>query len=312
MAEQTVQYTVIPLAIESPSRATTAAVVVLFHPEGDLVGRLRRVITQVANLIVVANDGGDAGRLSELNVERLVYLKADENIGLAAALNWGLAHAVERGATWGLLLDQDTLVDDDLVGSLADTWNACPYRDRAVLLAPNYRSPQGARLAYPCEPVWQAVETAVTSGSLVALQTVQRVGGMREAFFIEGIDIEFSLRLRAAGLQLIASGRPLMTHGAGATEERRLLGRTVLVSHHSPWRCFMQFRNLTWTLWRYRRQEPRWTRTALVSMCKRCCLVLLFERQRPRKLLSMLRGMFVGIVDALHTDEGANKLPAVK
>ncbi len=285
--------------IEAPSHTNAAAVVVLFHPEGDLVGRLQRVLPQVARLIVLSNDGQGSQRLSGLDLAHLTHVQAPGNIGLAAALNQGLNKAAESGFTWCLLLDQDTEVDADLVTGLAETFLACPDRERIGVLAPNYRSPSGQRLAYPADTPWQTLETAVTSGSLVAISSVQRAGPMREAFFIEGIDIEFSLRIRAAGLQLIGSGRPLMTHGAGAAEERRLFGRTVLVSHHTPWRCFMQFRNLTWTMWRYRRQEPRWVRSAMLSMLKRFVLVLLFERQRFSKAWAMLRGTFVGTTQML-------------
>lgn len=295
-----------------PSRANTMAAVVLFHPEGDLLSRLERVLGQVAGLVVVSNDGESAQRLAELDATRVTCLQNATNLGLALGLNQALAHASQAGYRWCLLLDQDTLVDLDLVEGLSAVYTAHPQPHKIGLLAPNYRSPGGSRTAYPTEATWQTLETAVTSGSLLFIDAVKQVGGMREAFFIEGIDIEFSLRLRAAGLQLVASGRPLMTHGAGAAEERRLFGRTVLVGHHSPWRCFMQFRNLTWTLWRYRRLEPHWTRTALVSMLKRYCIVFLFERQRLRKVWAMLRGTFVGFAQALHTDKESGKLPAVK
>ena len=126
---------------------------------------------------------------------------------------------------------------------------------------------------------------------------------MREAFFIDGIDIEFCLRVRAAGMHIVATGRPLMTHGAGATEERRLFGRTVLVGHHPPWRCFLQYRNLTWTLLHYAWTDPKWTGMAIFAMVKRICLVCLFERQRCAKLWAMLRGTLVGIGQALRRNE---------
>jgi len=292
-----------PLATEAPSPSNTAAVVVLFFPEGELVARLQRVMTQVALLVVISNDGKDCARLAGLDVYRLVHVQADGNIGLAAAINQGLTKAAHRGFAWCLLLDQDTIVDDDLVIGLAEAHIACPSRSKVGVLVPNYRSPgAAARLAYPSDAIWQSMETAVTSGSLVALETVRRVGGMREAFFIEGIDLEFSLRVRSAGLQLVASGRPLMTHGAGATEERRIFGRTVLVGHHPSWRCFLQFRNLAWTLRRYGRKEPHWTRVTLVSMLKRFCIVFLLERQRLRKAWAMLSGIIVGLAQASKPD----------
>jgi GT2 family glycosyltransferase len=302
-----------PLVAEEPSQSNTAAVVVLFHPEGELVARLQRVMKQVAILLVISNDGEDHARLAGLDIARLTHVQAEGNIGLAAALNQGLAQAAQHGFTWCLLLDQDTLIDDDLVIGLAEAHTACPSRSKVGVLAPNYRSPgAGARLAYPSDTIWQPMETAVTSGSLVALETVRRVGGMREAFFIEGIDLEFSLRVRSAGLQLVASGRPLMTHGAGATEERRFFGRTVLVGHHPPWRCFLQFRNLAWTLWRYGKKEPHWARVTLVSILKRFCITFLFERQRLRKAWAMLSGFTVGLVQASSKNNRLCDLPGLK
>lgn len=292
------------VALQAPTRANTGAVVVLFHPEGDFVGRLRRVQAQVGWLTVVSNDGGSLDRLAALDVCTLTHVQNDGNAGLAAALNTGLAHSRKRGFSWCLLLDQDTVIDDDLLEGLADAFSACPDRARIGLLAPNYRSLGGARLAYPSDVAWQTVASAVTSGTLAPLSVIDRLGGMREAFFIEGIDIEYCLRVRAAGMWVVATGRPLMTHGAGAAEERRLFGRTVLVGHHPPWRCFLQYRNLAWILLRYGRTDLRWAGLTCLNMLKRICLVTIFEQQRGAKIWAMLRGTLVGVVQALLRKEG--------
>jgi rhamnosyltransferase len=262
---------------------------------------------QVAWLTVVSNDDGVMDRLAALDAGRLTHVRNSGNAGLAAALNMGLAHSRDRGFAWCLLLDQDTVVDEDLLTGLADAYSAYPDHEKIGFLVPNYRSPGGTRLAYCSDVAWQTVATAVTSGSLVPLAVIEQLGGMREAFFIEGIDIEFSLRVRAAGFHVVATGRPLMTHGAGAAEERRLFGRTVLVSHHSSWRCFLQYRNLTWTLLRYGGSDPKWTGLTLLAMLKRICLVCLFERQRCAKLWAMLRGTLVGIGQALRRIEGNSR-----
>jgi rhamnosyltransferase len=173
--------------------------------------------------------------------------------------------------------------------------HAYPQPQRIGALCANYRSPGSGLLAYPAGPVWHDVTAPVTSGTLLALTAVSRAGAMRDAFFIECIDIEFALRLRAAGLRLIASGRPLMTHGAGEALERRFFGRVVLVGNHAPWRCFLQYRNLTWTLLRYVVREPRWAAQSFLALFKKGVLVLLYERDRPAKLWAMCRGVFAGI-----------------
>jgi len=288
-----------PISIfEAPKQVNTAAVVVLFHPEGDLIQRLECLIAQVSMLFIVVNDGLDAKRINTLNQKKIRYIDLGHNLGLASALNRGLSLAIEQGYLWCVVLDQDTIVDGNLLSGLAETWRACPYREHAVMLAPNYRSPSGSRIAYPTNSVWQFVQAPVTSGSLIYTAIIAQVGGMRENFFIEGIDIEFALRLRSFGLQVVASGLPLMTHGAGAAEERRFFGRTITVTHHSPSRYFLQYRNLAWIMRRYRKQESLWCRTAIFSMAKRCCIIILFERQRLHKLWAILNGICVGLMQA--------------
>ena len=59
--------------IEAPSRDNTSAVVVLFHPEGDLLGRLMRVLPQVSRLTVLSNDGEGPMRLAGLDAARITH-----------------------------------------------------------------------------------------------------------------------------------------------------------------------------------------------------------------------------------------------
>lgn len=288
-----------------PTVANTAAVVVLFNPDGDLLSRLGRVQNQVTRLFVISNDDRAPGRLVGLDPDRLEVVQNGRNLGLAAALNIGLERARRQGFAWCLLLDQDTVIDPDLLSGLAEVYSAYPEQEKVGVLAPNYRSLGGTRVAYRTDVSWQTLPTVVTSGSLIPLGALERTGGLREVFFIEGIDIEFCLRVRAGGLHVVASGRPLMTHGAGAAEERRLFGRTVLVGNHPPWRCYLQYRNLTWILLRYGCGELRWTGSTVVAMFKRIVLVCLFERERGAKLWAMTRGTFRGIGQALSPDPGA-------
>ena len=284
-----------PLDMPVPTRENTAAVVVLYFPDGDLFSRMHRVLAQVGRLIVIANDRVGKQRLDHSYSEVTTYIENSRNDGLAAALNQGLLQARQQGFAWCLLLDQDTLVDENLMRGLASTFDAFPMRERIGLLVPNYRSPGGGRTAYRTDVVWQTVATAVTSGSLVPLAVIDRVGGMLEQFFIESIDLEFCLRAGAVGLLVVASGQPLMTHGAGNAEERRFLGRKVLVSHHPPWRCFLQYRNLTWTMRRYFLSDPWWVAKSTCAMIKRIILVLVFEKYRYTKLKALFRGMAFGI-----------------
>jgi len=169
---------------DPPSRSNTAGVVVLFNPEGDLSARLSLIISQVSMLTIVSNDGVGFDRLTGLDKARIRHIQALGNIGLAAALNLGITQAVQGGFTWCLLFDQDTVIDIDMLKGLSETYLACPLRDQIGILAPNYRSFSGTRCAYPTNISWQLLETAVTSGSLLSVEVLRRVGGMHEDFLL--------------------------------------------------------------------------------------------------------------------------------
>jgi rhamnosyltransferase len=280
-----------PQQARAPSAISTWAVVVLHHPQGDLAGRLERVMDQVAGLVVVSNDGQLPADLPGRLGPRIRWQINPRNLGLGAALNQGLAIAREHAVEWFLLLDQDSLVDADLVSGLAATWQSISPRGRIGILAPNYRSRAGGRCAYPVDVPWQRISTVVTSGSLVARAALDECGGMHEEFFIEGIDLEFCLRIRQRGWEVAASGRPLMTHGAGAAREATVLWRRVLVGDHPPWRCYLQGRNLTWTWRRYWRVDIPWAAKTLVSVAKRFVIICLAEDAAGPKMQEWLRGI---------------------
>lgn len=285
-----------------PSPLNVGAVIVLFHPEGDLNTRLQRVIDQTSSIVIIANDGLGADRLGPLSFDRIEYLQPTENIGLAAALNWGIESISKKGLDWCLLLDQDTLIDYGFIEGMEGVWKDCPDRKKIAILAPNYRSPTGSKLAYPSHPKWQILVTSVTSGSIISIDFFHQLGGMHEAFFIEGIDIEYSLRVQNAGFLIVASGNALMTHGAGHTEERLFFGRTILISHHDAWRRYMQLRNLTWIIWKYGSRQPCWAAGAIYSTFKQCVAILFFEENRLLKLWAIFSGVFAGSSDYLFKD----------
>jgi rhamnosyltransferase len=279
---------------DGPHRSGTVAIVVFHHPVGDFRARLARVAGQVAEVIVVANDGGDPGRVADVGGGRIRHVASAGNPGLGAALNLGLELARSAGARWCLLLDQDTSVDAGLLDGLAEVYGLHPRHGSIGLIAPNYRSPESGRLAYPIGPPYGEPATVVTSGSVLRLEAVAAVGPMMEEFFIEGIDIEYCLRLRASGFLVVASGRPLMTHGAGACIERRFLWRTVLVGAHSPWRYYLQFRNLTWILIHLAGSSPAWAARTVISMGKRLVLISIYEADRCEKFIAIARGVVHG------------------
>jgi rhamnosyltransferase len=299
-------------AIESqqlPSLHSTAALVVTHHPDSDLPKRLEKIATQVRTVFVVDNSGrpGIESALSALPLTNVELIANTRNEGLGYALNQGMRRAIEQGFPWVLTLDQDTDVDHDMVSSLSRIVCAYPDPFSIAVAASNARSrksgrlylrSRGARLPY------REVKTPMTSGSLHSTAIYSRIGGFRSEFFIGAIDLEYCLRARANGFRVICSEEPLMTHAAGATDERQFMGRTVLIAKQSLPRWYLDFRNLAWTVLHYCFREPVWTVNLHWAILKRLILLAVFERNRRAKAKAICRG----ICDGLSEISGRNSL----
>ena len=103
-----------------------------------------------------------------------------------------------------LTLDQDTEVDPNMVGSLCMILSQCHVKESIGIIGSNSRSKHSGRLYIDC--TGQADEfietkTVVTSGSLMSVSAYEKVGPFREDFFIEGVDLEYCRKLRAARVQ---------------------------------------------------------------------------------------------------------------
>lgn len=90
-----------------------AAVVVLYHPDENLVRNINSYLPQVDTLVLWDNtpEGEKSAPLSLSGVchpERLEYMGCGRNVGIGAALNQAVAYARDNGFTHLLTLDQDS------------------------------------------------------------------------------------------------------------------------------------------------------------------------------------------------------------
>src|SRR5690349_13866574 len=97
------------------------AIVVTYHPDDSFPERFEVLKGQVGGLLVVDNDSGPAA-VSMLReaAERLDMhlILNSENLGVAKALNIGIARAIAGRYEWALLFDQDTVPGDEMFEGL--------------------------------------------------------------------------------------------------------------------------------------------------------------------------------------------------
>jgi rhamnosyltransferase len=284
------------------------AVVITHHPDARVGERLARVARQVGRVVVVDNASAGPARPRLLALQeagRIRLLENAGNRGVAAALNRGVGWARSHGFSWALLLDQDTEVDPELVRGLRWIYAAHPHPERIGVVGARSRS-DAAPPPSPREAArgWRRRETVITSGSLLRLAILERIGPFRDEFFIDHVDDDYCLRLAACGLGVLQSTRPLMDHALGAPSRVRLPWRESQTSNHSALRRYFMTRNHVVLIRQYWRVQPRWALRTAYARMRSTLLMVVFEAERGRKLRAILRGLVDGMAGRLGPGPG--------
>ena len=274
------------------------AVVVAYFPDEGFVARLQAVLPQVARVVVVDNTPresaapGLAGVLKGLAKVQLISNQS--NLGIAAALNQGLNHALDAGFKWALTLDQDTQCFPDMVDTLLAVSKACA--PAPAVIGGNYLDPRNKHPeAEVAEPgAFLAQKTVITSGCLVDVHVALAIGGFREDYFIDQVDHEFCLRARAHGHQVVISRKPVMIHSVGESGGVRLPLLGVL-PNHPPVRKYYIARNTVVTVMAYWRREPGWCLRRLARLLLGLGGMAFLEKQG----LTKVRAFAGGVADGL-------------
>ncbi|WP_299439974.1 glycosyltransferase [uncultured Rhodospira sp.] len=294
-----------------PALGPIGAVVVTYNTGPAVRARLERVAAQVDAVVVVDNGSDDATqaalRQAATADPALHVIENPDNRGLAAAQNQGLAAVLAAGFAWVLLMDDDSTPAPDMVAVLAGVEADRP--GAFGLLAPRLRYPDIAReptfvsgLGWrvrkrpaPTAGLLEDPVFVIASGSLVRAEAARAAGPMREDFFIDYVDVDFSFRLRRAGWRIAVAGAAVLDHALGRQTPHRLLGRTVWTSNHAPFRYHAMARNRA-RLWRgWGGTHPGWAAQDVAALVAQFGRVLLLEEQGAAKARAILRGLWTGL-----------------
>jgi rhamnosyltransferase len=283
------------------------AVVTAYHPDELLRGVVEKALDACAGVIVVDNTpdqaqpGSGSGSaaaprdpLGGLSDPRVTLLASGRNLGLAAGLNTGLA-ALPEDTEAVLLLDQDSMIPDGMIDGLA----AILEKDGSVgVVGP---SPVDPETGVPYETMPGRHETVadrdivITSGMLLRRECLKVVPEFREDFFVDYVDVDFCLRLRAGGVRIVRDLSLPLPHSIGDVRAHRFLGRQVKVGHQAAWRHYWNTRNGVILIREHLRRNPVWAVANALFLCRWFVHILLFEPQRGTDAPAYLRGLRDGL-----------------
>jgi rhamnosyltransferase len=197
-----------------------------------------------------------------------------------------------------------------MVKKMLTVWESYPHLEKLMIA--------GSRTAFvgstsrpdpATDRSWREVTHVITSGSLISRRAFELAGYFNEGLFIDYVDIEYCLRLRALGYQIIEVQSTEILHHMGRLEERLFLGKKVHPTHHPPLRRYYQFRNALLLHRQYRESQRRWCRRDRIILMKILILILLYEKRRLQSLFQILRGTIHGLAGRSGRDGEGRYVP---
>ncbi|MBI5123510.1 glycosyltransferase family 2 protein [Candidatus Roizmanbacteria bacterium] len=96
-------------------------VTVNYNTEDDtlnFLNSLKKVKTNGFNVSVIVIDNGSKNVLKLKESENVILIRQEDNLGFTGGYNLGMKQAVNNGADYVLIINNDTIVDEDMVSNL--------------------------------------------------------------------------------------------------------------------------------------------------------------------------------------------------
>jgi rhamnosyltransferase len=286
-----------------PIKQNICAVVTSFNPDFGFEDRLSRISGQVDNIVVVDNNSSSSSlailnNFSTKSGANIIYNSA--NLGVAIALNQGIEWAVANNYKWVILFDQDTYISDNLVEVLCNTFKNMECHQSIGIIGPCYSNVESGKQFIQQELIeistFCEVKFLITSGSLIPVEALKKIGPFCEDLFIDYVDIEYCFRARTMGFRIMQINTLLMQHSIGSVTTHRLPWKTTETTNHPPSRRYYMMRNHLIIAKRYMLTEPRWILSSLLGRVAQIIKICLFENQKKIKLKYSLLGFFDGVI----------------
>jgi GT2 family glycosyltransferase len=265
----------------------------------------------VATVVDNASADGSVEALRQRFPEQRV-LVMEKNLGFCGGNNRGIEDALERGADYVLLLNNDTEMHPDLVTELvrvadsdsrigavgaknlrlenpSEIWGAYGELNygRQLVRVVGQSEPDG-----PAYRVVRDVDWVIGNALMMSRAAIEAVGGFDEGFFGYHEDVDWCERARQQGFRIVFNGNAVIFHkGFGAANPSRPIPFPVLYFLGRNGIFFARKHGSVW-------QRTRFTLLFLLDVAY-MVIRAVSRRERIKPYLWLLRGFADGVVGRL-------------
>jgi GT2 family glycosyltransferase len=221
---------------------------------------------QLFDIIVVDNGSADNSiTIIKAQYPNVIFIENGENLGFAEGNNRGIEHSIAQNYTYSLIINTDTLVDEDIVAKLSTHLNNHPkaaavqpaifwLHDKTKIWNGKGSFNQLLGLTYTSKNVPKETDTFEiaqwVTGCCVLLRNsaLLKAGLFNKQFFLYYEDVELSYRIRELGYESHYLPSCKMYHEAGVSAQ---VGAPKKEGFLSPVIHYYISRNRIWFLRKY-------------------------------------------------------------
>lgn len=291
------------------------AVIVAFNPDAtEFSGVVRSVVNQV-DYITIVNNGINSIGHATLSDEKIDVIENHQNLGIATAINIGLKHLIAKNCTHFLLLDHDSVLPPNMVSNLLNNLKDLDrnineptaaigpayYNTRLNKFAPFIRfgSTRNIKIAVPQQAKLINVDFLISSGTLLTLEALQKVGLMDEGLFIDFVDTDWCIRAKLRGFKLYGYSGVTMQHALG---DKPVSLFSFTFPMHSPIRHYYIARNAIILM-----KKKTYPLNVKLIIFRLFIRTFVFYSLVPKNRVTQLKKMLIGIKDGFKNVTGKIK-----
>jgi rhamnosyltransferase len=285
---------------------------VLYQPDQDCRRNLAWAHALCPDVVAVDNSPDADLRLHACLREQGIQVIFNRNEGgLAGAYNKGAAVLLARQCDVMFLLDQDSGIETSFFSRMmqaagelgTDTFLIGPkiyeiaLQNYMPVIPPGTRWPKPVRVDDQTVGMYPTL-CIISSGSAISAAAYRKLGAFREDYFIEYIDIEYSLRANSRQVPVYTNAAVTLrqTHGRIERHGKRF------TTHHDARRRYYIARNAVHCLHLYRLHWGLHWLSAVMAW-QQAMSVLLFDSHKLKKVTAIACGYLDGMCGRLGTFE---------
>lgn len=289
-------------------KSEVCAIIVYYYADKKNFKKILKLHSANFSKIIILNNSPKIN-ISEFKNYKITIINNKKNIGLAKAINKGIVLATKKNFSYFALFDQDSLIDQNFLSKMLKYMNLF-YKDKKLLnVQPSVFSPiyfnkitneqsqhikfkflRLSRESNNVKNIFSFPEYVITSGSIIPLSSIKKVGLMKEKLFIDFIDIEWCLRAKKFKKIPVTFNRVKIKHFIG---DYCLNLNNNKFPIHGPKRMYYYFRNSIY-LYKKKYIDMNWKIIDISRNIFRIFFYLLFVNKKKSYLKYISLGLLHG------------------